>query len=239
MSKNFVWNVYDRQQTVRQLHLCPNCLSEHPKGQCNSKNRCQIDNCTGFHQSTIQRNNFNTTQHSTQAQKQLISEYRHNGDGLNGNQFNFTNNSSPWNKNLSTTNPNYNHQARQNGNSSYNRLEADTTAARTTTTKTTTTTTTALTATATKTQIVTTTIVTATTDKTGTSIPGSHIKCPIHPICSNSNQLRETLTNNISTQQTKIRNFSQAAIVDTRTTFAEITSRAFGSAHMFSSKQYR
>ena len=87
--------------------------------------------------------------------------------------------------------------------------------------------------------MVTTTIVTATTDITGTSITGNHIKCPIHPFCGNSSQLRETLTNNISTQQTKIRKVSQAALIDTRTTLAVITSRAVGSAHMFSSKQYR
>ena len=114
-------NVYDRQQTVRQLHLCPNCLTEHPKGQCNSKYRCQVDNCNGFHHSTIHRNNFNTTQPSSQGQNQSTSEYRHNGDNLNRNQFNFTNNSSSWNKNLSSSNPNCNHQTRQNGNSGYNR----------------------------------------------------------------------------------------------------------------------
>ena len=111
--------------------------------------------------------------------------------------------------------------------------EADTTAAATTTT--TTTTTTASTATATITKMVTTTIVTATTDITGISITVNHIKCPVHPICSNSSQLWETLTNNISTQQTKIRKVSQAAIADTRTTLAVIISRAVGSAHMFSS----
>ena len=114
-------NVYDRQQTVRQLHLCPNCLTEHPKGQCNSKYRCQVDNCNGFHHSTIHRNNFNTTQPSNQGQNQSTSEYRHNGDNLNRNQFNFTNNSSSWNKNLSSSNPNCNYQTRQKGNSGYNR----------------------------------------------------------------------------------------------------------------------
>ena len=65
-------NVYDRQQTVRQLHLCPYCFSEHPKGQCNSKYRCQIDNFNGFHHSTIHRNIFNTTQPSNQGQKTII-----------------------------------------------------------------------------------------------------------------------------------------------------------------------
>ena len=116
--------MHERQQTVRQLHLFPNCLFEHPKRQCNTKNRCQIDNCNGFHHTTIHHNNFNTTQPTNQGQKQStsdISTYRHNGDNLNRNQFNFTNNSSSWNKNLSSTNPNYNHQTRRNGNSSYNR----------------------------------------------------------------------------------------------------------------------
>ena len=115
-----------------------------------------------------------------------------------------------------------------------NAAEADTTA-----TTTTTTTTTASTATATIAQVLTTTIVTTTTDITGTSITGNHIKCPIRPMFNNSSQHQETLINNISTQQTKIRKASQAAITDTRTTLAVITSRAVRSDHMFSSKQHR
>ena len=114
-------NVYERQQTVQQLHLCPNCLSEHAKGHCNSKYRCQVDTCNGFHHSPIHRNNFNSTQPSNQGQNQLTSGFRHNGDNLNRNQFNFTDNSSSWNKNLCSTKPNYNNYTRQNGNSSYNR----------------------------------------------------------------------------------------------------------------------
>ena len=114
-----------------------------------------------------------------------------------------------------------------------NAAEADSTA-------TTTTTTTASTATATITQMVTTTILTATLDITGTSLTGNHIKWPIHPIFSNSRQLQETLINEISTQQTRIRKVSQAAIIDTRTTPAVKTcSRAVGFAHLLSSKQYR
>ena len=116
-----------------------------------------------------------------------------------------------------------------------NAAEADTTAATTTTT----TTTAASTATATIAQMVTTTKVTATTDITGTSTTGNHIKCPIRPMFNNSSQHQETLINNISTQQTKIRKASQAAITDNRNTLAVITSRAVGSDHMFSSKQYR
>ena len=193
-------NVYDRQQTVQQLHLCPYYLTEHPKGQCNSKYRCQVDNCNGFHHSTIHRNNFNTTQPSNQEQNQSISEYRHNGYSLNRNQFNFTNNSSSWNKNLSCSNPNKLDKM-VTVVTTGNAAEADTTAATTTTT----TTTASSTATATIAQIVTTTIVTATTDITGTSITGNHIKCPIRPMFNNSSQHQETLINNISTQQTKIR----------------------------------
>ena len=68
-------NVYDCQQTVRRLHLCPNCLSEHPKGQFNSKNRCQVDNYNGFHHSTIHHNNINTTQPSNQGQNQSTFGY--------------------------------------------------------------------------------------------------------------------------------------------------------------------
>ena len=45
----------ERQQTVRQLKICPNCLTEHPKGKCNSHYRCRIENCNGFHHSTIQQ----------------------------------------------------------------------------------------------------------------------------------------------------------------------------------------
>ena len=29
-------DINERQQTVRQLKICQNCLTEHPKGQCNS-----------------------------------------------------------------------------------------------------------------------------------------------------------------------------------------------------------
>ena len=210
---------------MRKLNFCPNCLSEHPKGQCNIKYRCQIDDCNGFHHSTIHRKNFNTTQPSNQGQKQSTSECRQNGDNLNRNQFNFTNNSSSWNKNLSSTNPIYNHQTRQMVTvlTTGNAAEADTTAS---------------TATATIAQMVSTTIVTLTTDITGTAITNNHIKCPKHPLCSNGSQLWETLTNNISTQQTKIRKVSQAAIADTRTTLAVMISRAVGSAHMFSSQLY-
>ena len=110
---------------MRQLHLCPNCLSKHPKGQCNSKYRYQIDNCNGFHHSTIHRNYFNTTQPSNEGQKQSTSECRHNGDNWNRIQFNVTYNSSSWNKNLSSNNPNYNQETRQNGNSSYNRQRSN------------------------------------------------------------------------------------------------------------------
>ena len=89
-------------------------------------------------------------------------------------------------------------------------------------------------------QMVTTTITPATTDKiTRKSITANHMKCQIHPMFSNSSQVQETLINNISTQQTRMRIVSQAAITDTRTTIAVTTSRAVGFAHMFSAKQYR
>ena len=114
-------NVFNRQQTVRQLHLRSNCLSGHPKGKCNSKYRCQVDNSNGFHHSTNHRTNFTKTQQSNEKQDQSTSGYRHNGDNLNRNQFSFTNNSFSWNKNLSSANPNYNYHTRQNGSSSYKR----------------------------------------------------------------------------------------------------------------------
>ena len=36
-------DITERQQTVGQLKICPNCLTEHPKGQCNSHYRCRIE----------------------------------------------------------------------------------------------------------------------------------------------------------------------------------------------------
>ena len=110
-------NGYDRPQTVRQLHLCHNCLSEHPNGQCNSELRCQVGNCKGFNHSTKQCNNFNATQASNQGQSQSTIEFRHRGEILNRNQFNFTNNSSSWNKNSASNIYSYNHHNRQSGNS--------------------------------------------------------------------------------------------------------------------------
>ena len=117
----FCENVYDRQQTLRRLHLCPKCFCEHLKGQCNSKYRCQKDNCNGFHHSTKHSNNFQATQSNNQGLSQSIFGYRHNGDSLNRNQFNFRNINSSGNKNSSSNNPNYNHHTRQDGNSNYNR----------------------------------------------------------------------------------------------------------------------
>ena len=66
LNKNF----NERQRTVRQLKICPNCLTEHPKGQCNSHYRCRIENCNGFHHSTIHRNNFNSSQTFSPTQQQ-------------------------------------------------------------------------------------------------------------------------------------------------------------------------
>ena len=63
-------DINGREQTVRQLKICPNCLTEHPKGQCNSHYRCRIENCNGFHHSTIHRNNFNSSQTFLPTQQQ-------------------------------------------------------------------------------------------------------------------------------------------------------------------------
>ena len=47
--------VYDRQCCVRRFNLCPNCLRGHEKGLCQSKTRCLVDRCNGFHHSTLHR----------------------------------------------------------------------------------------------------------------------------------------------------------------------------------------
>ncbi|XP_075264848.1 uncharacterized protein LOC142357013, partial [Convolutriloba macropyga] len=71
-------DINERQQTVRQLKICPNCLTEHPKGQCNSHYRCRIENCNGFHHSTIHRNNFNSSQtFSPNQQQQRNQQQQH------------------------------------------------------------------------------------------------------------------------------------------------------------------
>ena len=63
-------DINERQQTVRQLKIYPNCLTEHPKGQCNSHYRCRIKNCNGFRHSTIHKNNFNSSQSFSPTQQQ-------------------------------------------------------------------------------------------------------------------------------------------------------------------------
>ena len=50
--------------------MCPNCLTEQPKGQCNSHYRGRIENCNGFHHSTTHRNNFNSSQTFSSTQQQ-------------------------------------------------------------------------------------------------------------------------------------------------------------------------
>ena len=42
-------DINERQQTVRQLKFCPNCLAKHTRGQSNSHYRCRIKNCNEFH----------------------------------------------------------------------------------------------------------------------------------------------------------------------------------------------
>ena len=63
-------DINDRQQTARQLKICPNCPTEHPKRQCNSHYRGRIENCNGFYHSTTHRNNFNSSQTFSSAQQE-------------------------------------------------------------------------------------------------------------------------------------------------------------------------
>ena len=65
--------INERQQTVRQLKICPNCLTEHSKGQCNSHYRCRIENGNGFHHSTIHRNISNSSQSFSATAKEPTS----------------------------------------------------------------------------------------------------------------------------------------------------------------------
>ena len=123
VSAIFEWNVHNRQQTVRQLDQCPNCLSEHSKVRCNRKCRCQIDNCNDFHLSTKHRNNFNVTQASNKGRNQSnwYKDTRETTWTETSSILPNTNISSPWNEKASSTNPNYNHNTRENGDSNYNR----------------------------------------------------------------------------------------------------------------------
>ena len=59
-------SVYDQQGCVRRFNLCPNCLRTHEKGLCQSKTRCLVDRCNGFHHSTLHR--LDTRQQQQNAQ---------------------------------------------------------------------------------------------------------------------------------------------------------------------------
>ena len=63
-------DINERQQTLKQLKICPNCLTEHPKRQWNSHYRCRIENCNEFPHSTIHRNNFISSQSFSPTQQQ-------------------------------------------------------------------------------------------------------------------------------------------------------------------------
>ena len=41
-------DINERQQTVRQLKICPNCLTEHPKGQCKVITDVTLKTATDF-----------------------------------------------------------------------------------------------------------------------------------------------------------------------------------------------
>ena len=56
------------------MRICPNCLTKHPKGQCNSQYRCRIEKCNGFHHSTIYRNNFKSSQTFSPTQQQQSNQ---------------------------------------------------------------------------------------------------------------------------------------------------------------------
>ena len=48
-------SVCDQQRCVRRFSLYPNCQRAHRKGLCQSKTRCRVDRCNGFHHSTLHR----------------------------------------------------------------------------------------------------------------------------------------------------------------------------------------
>ena len=80
-------DINERQETVRQLNFCPNCLTEHPKGQCYIHYRCGIENCNGFHHSTIHRNNFNCKQTFSTVQQQQRNQQQQHHQQQTNNQF--------------------------------------------------------------------------------------------------------------------------------------------------------
>ena len=59
-------SVYDRQGCVRRFNLCPNCLRAHENGRCQSKTRCLVDSCNGFHHWTLHRTDARQQQQNAQ-----------------------------------------------------------------------------------------------------------------------------------------------------------------------------
>ena len=51
---------------MRRFNLCPNCLRAHKKGLCQSKTRCLVDRCNGFHHSTLHRTDARHQQQNAQ-----------------------------------------------------------------------------------------------------------------------------------------------------------------------------
>ena len=51
---------------MRRFNLCPNCLRAHEKGLCQSKTRCLVDRCNGFHHSKLHRTDASHQQQNAQ-----------------------------------------------------------------------------------------------------------------------------------------------------------------------------
>ena len=107
-------SVYDQQGCVRSFNICPNCLRAPEKGLCQSKRRCLVDRCNGFHQSTLQRTDARHQQQNAQPSGNWNQSSQNNTfrDQKNQNHLNYGRNFNNENQ-RQQTDTNYN---QQNGN---------------------------------------------------------------------------------------------------------------------------
>ena len=116
-------SVYDRHGCVRRFNICPNCVRANEKGLCQSKTRCLVDRCNGFHHSTLHRTDARQQQQNAQPignwnQNSLNNVFRNQ---TNQNQSSYGRNFNNENQRQQTSS-NYNQQSgnqnRQSGSNS-------------------------------------------------------------------------------------------------------------------------
>ena len=110
-------SVFEQQGCVRGFNLCPNCLRAHEKGLCQSKTRCLVDKCEGFHHTTLHRTDARQHQQNAQPSRNW-NQITQNNTFRNQTNQNESNYGSKFNNEnqRQQTSSNYNHQ---NGNMSW------------------------------------------------------------------------------------------------------------------------